>query len=285
MIPWVDWSSPLEASFRLAMIEVLDESGDSIWLDIPSRMAPMGRIPREVQGGRAIRLSHTGGEWFTMPEGDPLEEAQALTGTISLAGDPPRATLDGGLEIRALAGVGLKEQVKNMPPFMRSTMVEQFVQRALPGSKVVTGKLEHFADRDAPLRISFEVESPTLIQVRDGVPSISSIILPNGLQNLLRTSERQYPFYSPTYSTSWESIDIELGDYLPTDLPPDVNFDGPWGKFVAKSRVENGVLHLERLLDLRPFLLSAERWEEFSEFCRQVDRREEMRISLEIGTP
>ena len=284
-IPWVNWSSPHDANFQLALMEVLDEEGTSIWLNIPSRMAPMDRIPAEVQRGRAIRLTHTDGEWFSMPDGNPLDEAQALIGTITLTGEGPTATLAGALEIRALGAAAFKEQVKNMPPFQRTQMVQGFVQQTLPGSKILSGQLENYTVRDAPFRVAFEIEAPNLIQLRDGVPSLSSAIRLNRLRGMLRTSDRNFPFYNGRSNTSWESLTIELGDYRPIDLPEDVEYDGPWGKFVAKSRLEGNTLHLERLLDMHAFLVEADRWEEFSEFCRQVDRREELRISLEIATP
>jgi len=286
-IPWIDWEDPREAPFQLLLLEVDDDAGAPLWVHVPARFAPFGRLPPEVRRGRAIRLDRTGGEWFAIPDGDPLLDAQALSGTIVLEGEAPSVHLEGALEIRALTGSRLKEQLRDMPAFLRSTMLERFVQQTLPGAKVRGGEFQHYDERDPPLRIAFDVDAPSLIQVRDGTPSIASTLLPGALRrSFVRASTRNWPVQSPVENTIEERITIRLGDrFRAPDLPDDLELEGPWGRFRIATTSAGDELVLERLLELRPFSLEAERWPEFVEFCRQVDLREEARIPLVVASP
>ena len=69
------------------------------------------------------------------------------------------------------------------------------------------------------------------------------------------------------------------------ETPEDLQLNGPWGEFLAVSKLDGSTLQLERTLQLKPFLISADRFEDLTEFCRQVDRREEARVSLRVLTP
>lgn len=285
-IPWVDWANPREASFQARLIELTGADGEPYWLTIPFRMTPFGRLPMEIREGRALRASRTGGTWFHIPPGDPSQEGQVLSGTITLdpQGGPP--AFDGALEIRALGGSRLKEQIKDMQPFLRSTMLEQFVQGTLPGSRMRGGGFENYTDRDAPLRVEFDIEAPSLVQMRDGVPSLPLVLLPNQLRNLIRKPSRTYPIFGPGQNYVEERLAIELGDaFRVADLPPDVDLEGPWGRFHTQARVEGTTLRTERVLELRPFSAPADDWAALTEFCRAVDRAEEARIALEVVTP
>lgn len=283
--PWQDWSSPLDASFAALLLRIEGDDGTPFFVQVPSRMARMGRIPIQVQGGRSLLLDETGGEWFTLPAGDPLDEAQAMIGTLRVEGTEARPRLEGSMEIRALGGSGVKERVRDMPPFQRSQMVGAFLQQILPGSKVEQGRFENFEEREDPLRLAFTVEAPSLIQLRDGQPSLASTLMGNDLKQLLRTSERTHPVFGNIDTYSYERITIELGEHAAGPLPEDVRLEGPWGRFLSTIREEEGSLVTERILELHPFLVPADRWEEFSEFCQQVDRRDEARIPLRRETP
>lgn len=290
-IPWIDWSEPREAAFQAMLLEVEDDSGKPIWVHIPSRLAPFGRLPPEIRRGRAIRLDRTGGEWFDIPDGDPSLDAQALTGTITLEGDAPSAHLEGALEIRALPGSRLKEQLKDMPAFLRSTMLERFVQQTLPGAKLRSGEFRHYDERDPPLAIAFDLDAPSLVQVREGSPSLASTLLPSTLRRtFVRASTRNWPVHSPFENTVEEKLTIRLGSrFRARSLPEDLDLEGPWGRFRISTRSSDTGsgedLVIDRLLELRPFHIGAERWPEFVEFCRQVDLREEARIPLEVASP
>lgn len=288
-IPWVDWSNPRDATFGRVMIEIddLGEDGAPLLVHIPFRQARFGRIPPEIRRGRALRVDRTGGVWSRIPDGDPRVDAQAIEGTATLVGgESPTIRLEGGMEIRAIQGSQLKEQIKDMPPFFRSTMLERFVQQTLPGAKVRSGKFEHFDERDPPLRIAFDVDAPSLLQDRDGVSSLASTILVSNLRRFVRDTERIYPAFSQVEFTIEERLTVRLGDDLRVgEFPEDVELEGPWGRFRAVTLQEGDELVLERLLSMRPFWLEADRWPEFVEFCRQVDQREEARISLEAVTP
>jgi len=285
--PWADWTSPRESDFQRLLTELEGEDGTRQWIHFPLRLAPFGKLPRELVRAKALRLSRSGGEWFTMPDLDPLLDAQALIGKVTLKGSPPEAQFNGALEVRALEGARWKEQIKDAPPYFRSSILEQFVQRTLPGSQVNSGQFENYDNRDQPFRIAFDVDAPSLIQDRQGVTSLASTILPSQLRRLfLRNSERNYPVFSLISVTLEERVSIELGSRLQVEeAPEDLQLSGPWGKFVATSKLEGSSLQLERTLELRPFLVGANRFEELTEFCRQVDRREEARVSLKVVTP
>jgi hypothetical protein len=92
--------------------------------------------------------------------------------------------------------------------------------------------------------------------------------------------------FAPIDNTLEERLEVRLGDrYRPGVLPPDLELEGPWGRYHARSTWTGDELHLDRALVLRPFWLEAERWPEFVEFCRQVALREEARIPLEVVSP
>ena len=285
--PWADWTSPRESDFARLLTELEGEDGTLHWIHFPYRLVPFGKLPRELVRARALRLTRAGGEWFTIPDLDPLLDAQALIGNMTLKGSPPEAQFVGALEVRALEGARWKEQIKDAPPYFRSSILEQFVQRTLPGSRVNSGQFENYDNRDQPFRISFDVDAPSLIQDRQGVTSLASTILPASLRRLfLRNSDRTYPVFSLVSITLEERISIELGSRLQVEeTPEDLQLNGPWGEFLAVSKLDGSTLQLERTLQLKPFLISADRFEDLTEFCRQVDRREEARVSLRVLTP
>ncbi|MFQ5655011.1 MAG: hypothetical protein ACE5GW_09805, partial [Planctomycetota bacterium] len=280
--PHVDWEQPNPSLFHFPLFRVPLEGEEQLFITTRYRLASPGRIPLSIQGARGVLAGMAAGRWLQLPSAPPEDESQALEATIDLDQADGGVHLVGRVETRRLQGSLMKEQVRSLNPFVRTTMVERFVQEIFPGARIRSGDFPDLDARGTPFLFTFDIDAPGLLQVEEGSPTLRSILTPAHLvRAFVRGASRTYPMQSRAESLVTERNVIRLGEaYQVEQLPADLLLDGPWGSYRLTFRGAGGEITIERRLELRPFRAEPEALGDLIDFCTRIDRKEEERIRL-----
>ncbi len=283
MNPYRDWAIPAMNAFGFTFLRVALD-GDPLYLTTAFRLGKPGRIPRQFQGARALVAGAANAEWIEIPT-QPIDgEARVLRSTLTL-GDGTSVKAEGRVEFRLLSGSQLKEQLSNVSDFQRTSALEGFVRNTFRRSRVLGGSFPDLESRDEPFAIEFEAESPSpgILGTSEGRPVLQTIYTPSQLRaGFVRTSDRQFPYFSEVENLLLEENRVELGTHFKVHrLPSDVDLAGPWGTFqLTYHAVDNAVL-VKRRLWLKPFVIPASQLAGFYDFCSTVDSKESQPLVLE----
>ncbi|MFN0060268.1 MAG: hypothetical protein ACKVX7_17555 [Planctomycetota bacterium] len=281
--PYVDWSQPGSASFPFQLLCVDMENAPPLYFNANFRMAPLGQIPRQFQGGRAIRSDHQHGcRWVTLPIDDADQESRSLSTVVELDANSTTAlALSGTVAFNALVGSQMKEQLASVTDQQRTLTLENFLRSTFRGAEIKDASFSALDDRSTPFAMHFAIatQQPGILRVAEGAPALQTVFLPANLRRgFLRQGQRVFPYHSRNETVYREDHRVRLGGYRVASLPANLQLQGPWGSYSLRFELAGDEVRVARRLHVKPFFLEPAQYESLVAFCTQVDRKEEERI-------
>lgn len=283
--PWQDASSPREFQFTGRVLRRLEEGREPQPVSAQMRFARADRIPSRLRGAPCLPLPPHEPSWSQIPAATPGEDAQQLDIKVTVSSDSVVA--DGALEIRNISGSRLKEQIRGINPFVRKTLLERFVQQLFPGARLRDGAFENQDSRTQPLRITFTIDAPQLLQSRPEGSSLQLTFLPANLrQAFLGRGERKFPIFARAENEIIENVEVVIdGDDRILKAPESITLNAPWGNYSFDVQETETGLRIERVVRLKPFLQPADRLNDLVDFAVGVDEKEQERLLIGDETP
>jgi hypothetical protein len=264
---------------------------ESRWLLVQERFAPYGYLPSALRGQPAVLL-----ETRRPVQSEKLptleRERTSTGGAESTIVHQAEGKLhpDGGADLELTQtyhgryAIQLRSALSNVPAARRKDEVEgKLVGAALPGSRLEKLALPTLDQLDEPVVMRMQVAAPAFAR-----PSHSELVLEvpflGSLEPLVQLTERQTPLYIServaTRARVTLSVELPKGARVVTPLVPKTIEHDTLTVRVA-DRVEAGVLHVSRELDLPAGRIQPDRYAEFRE--RVLEASEALNRSLRIA--
>jgi len=283
--PWQDFSSPRKFQFTGRVLRRLEEGRPPQAVSAQMRFAKADRIPSRLRGAPCLALPPAEASWDQIPAATPGEDAQQLDIQVTITGEKVLAR--GALEIRNISGSRLKEQIRGINPFVRNTILERFVQQLFPGARLLEGSFENQDSRTEPLRITFTIDAPHLLQSRPEGSSLQLTFLPANLRKaFIGRGERTFPIFARAETEIIENVEVVItGDDKILKAPESITLNAPWGNYSFNVEKTDEGIRIERVVRLRPFLQPPDRLDDLVDFAVGVDEKEQERLLIGDGTP
>jgi tetratricopeptide (TPR) repeat protein len=265
---------------RLLHVEIA--GGDSLWLTLDARHAPLGKLPAEWQGSPALVLRPGGADLFEVPQADPETLGESAEVSISLKADGS-AAVRVKTTSRSFGAYIQKPAFEALDAQRRRNSLSRFGAALFPGARVRRVELPDLERLGAPLCIEMELEAPRLLQSSGAESLLRSVYPPLQLVNsAIGLARRVHPYHMGAPAFRSDRVRIELGERLRlARVPPSTALFGPLGSYSLRFEPQGSVIGIERRLILRGGLLTAAEFPRLAEFAREVDEAESGRIVLE----
>jgi tetratricopeptide (TPR) repeat protein len=260
--------SEIDQLSQLALV-MPNKQGD-VWMTVGDKYAPFGYMPSSLRGQEATMLD------------------AALTKVTTSTGGPPDGVVhegdaelhaDGSATIRleqrytGRLAIELRNGVQSLPEDRLKDIVEaKLVGQAVPGGRLRSMEIEGLTDLDEPLVLKLVIEASTFAK-RAGNGLVFSPPLQVTLSPLAALERRETPLVIT------HGLAIRVGVKLRVKLPagakatPPGTAKGEHGgrSFVANDRVEDGVLVLDRVVDVPAGRVAPEDYPAFAAFVRATE--------------
>lgn len=239
------------------------------WLTLGNKYAPFGYLPVEVRGMQAYFLEGPPHQETKVPEQGGAD-GLAFSGKGEL--DPSGAlTIDLVQEFSGKLAIGLRRGLSQVSERELHDVLEtNLLAQTLRGGSLVRFAIEHRDDLDAPLVIRMTVKVPRFAQRSDKTLVFTPPMSAN-LGRLATLPSRQTPLLIGETLHRRIAIDIVLPKLATLDgLAPAVIEDGTRRVEIHDS-LKNGVLHVERSIDIPAGRTQPADYPKFSRFARQAD--------------
>ena len=291
-LPRADWSLPETSFFAVPYIALNAENdtGSSsstplTFISLQERDVPFGRLPEQLEGGKALILLESGHKIVQLPPGKPEESATNIRAAFKL-GDA--LDVDCNLEFYSLSVLAFaqKEQLKTLPAFQKDLVLRQLANQFFRGAKVKSADIEGLDDPDKPFVLKASLTAPKMLQKSGTEFLLKPVFQPSQLvRSFSGRSRREHPVHFRANRVVRDQVRIEIGDTFKLErLPQDVSLACALGTFSLRySRAENDTAVITRELTLLPGRLSAADFPSLVDFCEKVDAAE--RESVVFKTP
>ncbi len=263
-------SGPLEraSQFSEPLLRLKTESGER-WLTLVSKFAPFGYVPAELRGVTAYLLTDRTPKKLTTPT-TGTEDSVVYEGTIVLGADGS-AKLDLVQRFHGKYAMAVRSAVTQLSEAQLRDLVEsRLLGRALRGARLRSFELEALDDLDQPLALKMRAEmsgfahnaGPELMIAPPFAPEVSQLAALPARQTPLLIGE-----------TTHQEVRLRV------ELPPGAKVHGARKTTVQEQgfvvrvadRVEDGVLLLDRVVDIPAGRVLPAAYPRFVDFARRAD--------------
>lgn len=280
VLPRARWEQPDYTFFQYPHVR-LEVGPDPIHLSLGGRFTPFGRLPEQLEGGKALVVSRGAHSIEPLPAGRPEESATSLVGVVKL-GEDESVEAELTLEARASAAFSQKDRLKTLQAFERDLVFRQMANGFFPGARVLKADFPGIEERDQPLRIFIAAQAPKALKKSEDSYLFRPILQPLGLvRSFAGRSKREHPFHLRAQRISRDRLRIEPGArFAAGKLPEGLSLACSLGTYVLRYSLQEGSVQVERELTLLPGRLGAREFDEFVGFCEKVDAAERENVSF-----
>jgi hypothetical protein len=283
------------SAFGGTAVRVTTELGPR-WLVVGSRYAPYGFLPSSLADQPAVVLDRK--KLPTSPTREPLEEEQTSTGgardgvvhrgTVTLS-ETGAATLKLDQEYHGRYAVAVRSALAEVEAIgsgvddKRRELVEQrLIGGKLPGAQVHELVLHNLDDLDAPLRMTMSIETQSFARAIEHGIFIDVPFL-GAMEAMVSLRSRETPLYLDDSARAQVALKFVLpkGAKLATILEART-IDDPRLTVVVADRLDEGVLHVERQVDLPAGRVPPEEYPAFRELVLTADRALNQPLRIEF---
>ena len=283
-----DLDCPNPGLFTYPLVEIVLPEGP-VFLDYNGTNHPWNRVPVQLAGGDALEIPLDVVDpvrLILLPPRPPgvLEEQVA---DLALAGDgrvtgTMRLVLRGGYA-DALRSLLTQVSRDDLPRVFRGLAADSF-----PGAEVVSSRVEHGGVQDeGPVSISLDIREGTFARRLAAGYAIPLVLhRANLLAEYGTLPIRRQPLLVDAGLFRHDRLRVRLPEGLaPAALPAPVDLETPFGSLHLAARFEDGVLELERRIEIPWRRVEPADYPAFRDFARAVDEAEAREVRVEVASP
>jgi hypothetical protein len=266
--------------FPMPFVLIPRPGSEPLYVSLQNRWLPFGRLPEQIQGGRAFILDDEGPRIELLPPARPEDSAYSITATLRL-GSGTDARADVAVTSQGVMFHALKDQLKTLPAFQKDLILRQMATRFFPGASVEKAEILGLEGFESP-SLEVKLTAPKFLRPAKDSYLLKPILQPARLvKGFSERAVRQHPFHMRGQQVSREVVRIEPGEGYAVDrLPRGVTIAGALGNFTLAYRMDGKTVVIERELTMLAGRLSAAEFPAFIEFCEQVDAAEEESVAF-----
>ncbi|MBN2494520.1 MAG: hypothetical protein JXR96_08025 [Deltaproteobacteria bacterium] len=268
----------------LISVELRSGQADPIWMDPNERGNAFDVLYPFVRGMRALDLGTEGpSPWTTVP--DPADEPRGKRIALDLQLEPDGTLHGRGVETLTDAqAVKYRELLGTMSPAQQQKALESGLGRYFGEAELMRFELGALSDPDAPLSLEYGFRAPRFARRTEHELIIRQGFYPYQLaQELISSEERSAPLLLGDDTHTHTRVRLALPDGARVDPPGPVELIAPASRFVQTFQFKDGVLELNKQLDVEAGRISREDYPAFRDFCREVDRADTAEIVIQLA--
>ncbi len=256
-----------------AIVYVPDEGdfSNGLWIDGTANYLGIDTLPWQDQNADMLVFKDDGQLVFmNTPTDPPTHSRRRFDLDVQLAADGSAkvrftwdATGQNGARLRrAFEAEGLRQQ-----------RLEQFANMIFPGSRITSTEFSDLEDRDAPVKIEFSFDAPSVGQLSGGKMVLRPRELLQLTQSYADRTERTFPIWNPFTTTEQyvETYHLPPGFQVET-IPGSASLTTDWLDFEIEVEREESAVRIDRQFAVKALDIPKAAYEEVREFCIQGDK-------------
>lgn len=275
-----EWPSPQPFNHAIVAVKVSAETkaptvldhpklGRLLFFDPTDSVTPLGDLPEQEQGSRALVTAGDIGDLVTVPRVGA--EANRVERTVDA-----EAFLEGNARARMVtryhgqAGTGWRHAAKDSVDTELRKRMERGLSRRVGGVKV--GEVKVSGGASEPwVETAVEFEAARLGQMLQGrLLTLAPGQLAPGTEFVFPARERKQPVQLPA-TIRRDVVRVKVPEGFVVDEMPDViQAEGAYGKFRAEWRAEPGLIVLDQRLEVKDTTAPAKEYDAVRAFFDQV---------------
>ncbi len=274
-----DWDFVDPDVFPFSVLRVPIPGREDVWLASVTSGIPFGLLPTLMDEATGYTVGPQAGKLQTLPR---RPRAQLISQQLELdlkLGEDGTARGEGRFSLPAFEGYRLKDQVRNVEESMQRRLALSVINQVLPGARVTDFEFVGLEDPELPFALRFEAELRGLVRGDRVGTGLRPIDLTS---QFVTRAERVHPVVLGVPTIQIDRIRIDPGTaFRFADIPRSSITELATGHYgIAYELGADGVLELERTLELAPGEVSPGVYPEFAKLCRQIDAAERQRVGI-----
>lgn len=281
MLPKMDWSAPARDAFTYPYLRIAIEGREPLYVSLAQRRTPFGRLPEQLEGGKALLFEPVPGSIVPVPAGSPDRSATGTEGTVELE-TGLAARVDLRLVSRAFAAFAQKDALRTLPPFQKDLAVRGIANRLFPGAAVEKAELQGLEDPDEPFVVAIVAKAPRALERRGDEALFKPVLQPAQMvRSFCGAPRRDHPLHLRSQVALRDAVRVRPDAARAIAVvPADTTLASPLGTYALSFRRDGADVEVRRELTLLPGRLSPEEFPAFVEFCRKIDAAEGERLVI-----
>jgi hypothetical protein len=249
-------------------VAVIEGKREQAWLTLGNKYAPFGYVSADLRGMPAYFLE--GARELTKIPDRGSEDEIAFSGSGKLDANGS-LSLDLVEEFRGKLAIQLRRGLSQVPEQQLHDVLESnLLAQTLRGGSLVRHSVEHRDDYDAPLVIKMTVKVSRFAQ-QNGKSLVLSPPLAPDLGRLATLPSRQTPLLMGETLRRRIAVDIELPKGATAAGLAEATLSEGDRRIAIRDASRNGVLRIERTIDLPAGRIQPAEYPKFAAFAQQAD--------------
>lgn len=276
----IDYELPTLGIFNHAIYYLPNLEGRDYWIDGTATFFDAAELPGQDAGANSL-IVKPGGEYEfkRIPYSKPEDNGAIYTTAITLDGD---GTAKGSRvsEFRGLYNPIVRRTYENTAK--AKEIVDRTLAGTYPGAQSANLEISDLQDYTNSERLAYTMEIPQYGVKQGNRWAFPSTIFKETMSQRFATlSQREYDL---VLNYPWTRANIFTVD-LPSnpsnlELPSNQEYESEYGKYSRKSEVKGNKIEIKEEIVFRPVRVPKEKYPEFREFCRLIDRYQDEKISF-----
>ncbi len=271
------------------LLQIVQESGEALWLSGSYRYLPCGLIPFHFQEGFSFVIGKNSGRMVKIPK-LPAEENLSYSEFTFYLDEKNKVSAVGHIMVKGESAATTKESLTPLDKQSRKNILESSFNSLYPGLTVKEIDFAGLQKSTEPLKINVQFSwSDFSTQGQDGISCKTGLVPLNLTRQFISESDRKLPLEVKRNSLGREKIKIVLPlGWRLKNAPENVNLASKFGTYsltissqvVSRDDLPVEVISISKNYFVWPQKILPVDYPEFIKFCRQVDNIEKRKLSL-----
>lgn len=254
--------------------------GRILFVDPTSHVTPIGELPFDEQGG-LVSLSKIGSkDLLRLPLASPTENSESRTITAELF---PNGSILGIFDAQLIGNVANAERYsykRKTEEKYKEHLIETIAAHN-PSPRIVVKNVEDAASTDRSFKrtLDFFIEGFSKL-IQDRYIVFKPAFISRTTQHPFTKKQRTLPIRLRSRQLREESNFLIPANFTAEDFKESIALETDFGRYEAKIRIEDDVLHYERLFETLDTTLPAERYTELQDFYNAVIEADQTPVVL-----
>jgi uncharacterized protein DUF3857/transglutaminase superfamily protein len=248
--------------------------GRLLIFDPTDEYTPVGYLPWQLQANYGLLVTPDGGQLVPIPLLAPSTNRLLRTAKFTLS---PAGDLAGEIQEMFWGGPATDNRALFLEaqPSKRAEIFERFLGNFLSSFTLTAASLGNLEKYSDPLMLNYKFVAPAYANGSGNLLFVRPRVVGDKYTSLLTLFSQDKPRQSPVAfreATRQDDIfDITLpAGYVVDGLPQPVQASCDYAAYRSESKVESGVLHYKRTLEIKNVLVPTEKLPEIRDFLQQI---------------
>ena len=277
----LDLTRPVGELFRGSFLWLEPRGGEPVAYFSGARQTPFGLVPPSYRGSFAFLASARGGEIIELDAGGP-NTTNGVLFEVTLGEKATDTRVQGTVNYRAAFGYRWKRQLTETPQDDRRKFAEGQLTNYFGGATLESFELPGLETPGESMVIRLTGTMPQFLTEQGG-RYVASLNLPasGATGRFIHRPERTYDQIISVRDDGVDEIIVHLGDaFEVAHLPEDHLAIHELGTYSLTWRLDGKTLSIRRERHLQPARYSADQYQGFVDWCKQIDDAEERKIEF-----